>query len=44
MMTNKITADTNVVIAAGIIQSIGESDIVVKHGFYYQPVRLRSLS
>ena len=42
-MTNKIIVDTNVVIAASIIQNIVELGIVVKHKFYDQSIQLFSL-
>ena len=42
-MTNEIIVDTNVVIAAGIIQNIGKPNIAVKHKFYDQSIRLLSL-
>ncbi len=43
MMINKIIIDTNVIIAASIIQNIGKPKIVVKHKFYDQSIQLLSL-
>ena len=43
MMTNKIIVDTNVIIAACIIQNIDELNMVIKHEFYEQSIQLFSL-
>ena len=43
MATNKIIFDTNVLVAACIIENAGESNTVIKHEFYDQSIRLVSL-
>ena len=42
-MTTKIIADTNVVVAASVIQNIQELDLTIKHEFYDQSIQLFSL-
>lgn len=42
-MTAKIIVDTNVVVAASVIENISELDITVKHEFYDQSIQLFSL-
>ena len=42
-MKTKIIVDTNVVVAASVIENISELDIVIKHEFYDQSIQLFSL-
>ena len=42
-MKTKVIVDTNVVVAASVIENISELDIVIKHEFYDQSIQLFSL-
>ena len=42
-MKTKVIVDTNVVVAASVIENISELDVVIKHEFYDQSIQLFSL-